>query len=178
MLVRIVEEADVDDILDAAIKDTLVKCFPRNETVFSKARRWRGNKPLYNAVVFDKGIVLGNIAVVDRTIKIGQQLVRVAAVANVCVLPEHQGTGISDDILKAAMEEADRRDFPLGFLFTTESIKEVYARNGWIETKGQTVVRMENGREIIMPTDTTKMYYPLRSKEFPPGDVHLLGDKW
>lgn len=178
MRARIVDESNVDEVLDGAIKKTLVACFPRNKHVFSKARRWRGNKPLYNTVVCDKGIVLGNIAVVDRTIEVGGEPLRVAGVGNVCVLPGHQGTGISDAMLKAVMEEAGKRQFELGFLFTTEGIKKVYGRNGWIEIEGCAVVRVEKGEEIVMPADIVKMYYPLKRKEFPPGDIHLCGDKW
>jgi GNAT superfamily N-acetyltransferase len=176
--VRIVEETKVGDTLDAAIKDTLVKCFPHNEPVFSKARRWRGNTPLYNAVVYDKGLALGNIAVVDRTIKVGEGFLRIAGVGNVCVLPKHRGTGISDAMLKAVMDEAGKRQFEFGFLFTTEPIKKVYARNGWIEIEDLIVVRVENGREIVMPPESVHMYYPLMRKKFPPGNVHLYGDKW
>jgi predicted N-acetyltransferase YhbS len=178
MNVRIVDENDVDDVLDAGIKSILIKCFPHNKEKFSKARKWRGNVALYNAVIEIDDVVCGHIAVVNRTIEVGGEPLRVAGVGNVCVLPEHQGTGISDAMLKTVMEEASKRQFELGFLFTTEAIKKVYARNGWIEIEGCTVVRVEKGEEIIMPTESVTMYYPLKRKEFPQGDIHLCGDKW
>lgn len=178
MRARIVDESDVDEVLDGAIKRTLGVCFPHNKEKFSRARRWRGNTPVYNAVVCDEDTVLGNISVVDRTIDVGGELLRVAGIANVSVLPGHRGRGISDIMLKAVMEEAVKRDFEVGFLFTIEGIKKIYGRNGWIEIEDCTVVRVENGEEIIMPKESVKMYYPLKRKDFPPGDVHLRGDKW
>jgi len=178
MQVLILDETDIDEALDAGIKDTLIACFPHNEHVFSKSRGWRGNIASYNAVIKADGVICGYIAVVDRTIEVGGNPLRVAGVGNVCVLPEYQGTGLSDIMLRSVMEEAGKRQFELGFLFTTEAIKKVYARNGWIEIEGHRVVRVEKGEEIVMPAESVKMYYPLKRKEFPTGDVHLCGDKW
>ena len=178
MRTRIVDEKDVDEVLDAAIKNVLVRCFPHNREKFLKARRWRGNVALYNAVVEADDIVCGHIAVVDRKVTVGNEPLHVAAVANVSVLPEYRGTGLSDIMLKAVMTEAQKGTFEVGLLFTTELIKKVYARNGWIEIKGQKFIRVENELEFAMPAESVKMYYPLKRKDFPPGDVHLRGDKW
>ena len=178
MNIRIVYENDVDDALDAAIKSILGECFPHNKDKFSKARRWRGNVALYNAVVEADDIVCGHIAVVDRTVTVGNEPLHVAAVANVSVLPEYRGTGLSDIMLKAVMAEAKRGPFDVGLLFTTELIKKVYARNGWIEIKGQKFIRVENEQEILLPPESVQMYYSLKRQHFPAGDVHLRGDKW
>ena len=178
MRARIVDENEVDDVLDAGIKSILINCFPHNKEKFSKARKWRGNVALYNAVIETDGVVCGHIAVVDRTITVGGEPLRIAGVANVSVLPEYRGRGLSDGMLKAVMEEAGKREFEVGFLFTIEGIKKVYGRNGWIEVVGRTVVRVEKEEEIIMPAESIKMYYPLKRQEFPPGDIHLCGDKW
>jgi predicted N-acetyltransferase YhbS len=137
MQVLVINETDIDLALDTAIKETLVKCFPHRERVFSKSRRWRGNLAMYNVVIKTDGVVCGYIAVVERTIEVGGKELRVAGVGNVCVLPEYQGTGLSDIMLRSVMEEAGKREFELGFLFTTEAIKKVYGRNGWIEIKGR-----------------------------------------
>lgn len=178
MRARIVDENDVDDVLDAGIKGILIRCFPHNEHKFSKARKWRGNVALYNAVIEADDVVCGHTAVVDRTVTVGNEPLRVAAVANVSVLPEYRGTGLSDIMLNDVMAEAGKRQFEVGLLFTTEAIRKVYMRNGWIEIEGQEFVRVEKGEEIVMPAESVQMYYPLKRKDFPPGNVHLCGDKW
>ena len=76
------------------------------------------------------------------------------------------------------MGQAQKGPFEVGLLFTSEPIKKVYARNGWIEIEEQKFVRVENEVEIVMPAESVQMYYPLKRKDFPSGDVHLQGDKW
>lgn len=178
MRIIIIDEADVNPSLDTAIKKTLVTCFPHNESVFSKTRRWRDNKPVYNVVALDEECVCGHVAVVDRTIRVGEKLLRVAGVGNVCALPEHRKTGLSDVLLKTSMKEAAERNFEFGLLFTNQNIKEFYARNGWVEISHRKFIRIENTDEIILPDESIKMCCHLVGREFPEGDVQLQGDKW
>jgi predicted acetyltransferase len=174
----VIDECDIDEHLDEAIRDTLVLCFPHRRETFSRARRWRGNTPLFNVVVRDGEIVCGYLAVVDRTIQVGPDKVRLAAVGLVGVAPVYRGKRLIDSALAAAMKEALRRRFPFGLLFTTRPTNRIYARNGWIELARRKVVRVEAGQEIETPPENVTMYYPLKEKDFPIGDIHLLGDKW
>ena len=82
----VIDECDIDEHLDEAIRDTLILCFPHRTETFSRARRWRCNTPLFNVVVRDGEIVCGHLAVVDRTIQIGSDKVRIAAVGLCIVL--------------------------------------------------------------------------------------------
>ena len=51
-------------------------------------------------------------------------------------------------------------------------------RNNWIELDGTKITRVENGTEIQIPPENIAMFHPLTKKDFPEGDIHLLGDKW
>ncbi len=174
----VIDECDIDEHLDEAIRDTLILCFPHRRETFSRARRWRGNTPLFNVVVQDGEIVCGYLAVVDRTIQVGPDKVRLAAVGLVGVAPVYRGKRLIDRALAATMKEALRRRFPFGLLFTHRPTNRIYARNGWLELTGRKVVRVEAGKEIETPPENATMYYPLKEKDFPTGDIHLLGDKW
>ncbi len=174
----VIDECDIDEKLDEAIRIALALCYPHRRETFSKERRWRGNTPLLNAVVRDGEIVCGYVAVVDRTIRVGDKDVRAAGVGMVGVAPAFRGRKLIDSALSAAMAEAQERKFDFGLLFTHRPTNGIYARNGWIELPGRKVVRLEGGEKIEMPPENVVMYYPLTKKDFPSGDIHLLGDKW
>ena len=177
MKIRIVDEKDIEPTLDQAIRDLLVVCFPHVREIYAVARRWRGNVPLYSVLLEDSDALCGHVAVVDRTIRVGSEPLRVAAIGNVAVKPACRGRRLVDGVLAAAMEEAGRRGFDCGFLFTHPPTDRIYARNGWIEVAAQTI-RVENNEEIEIPPENVRMYYPLRIKDFPVGPIHLQGDKW
>jgi len=174
----VIDECDVDRKLDEAIRTTLTLCYPHRRETFAKERRWRGNTPLLNAIVRDGEIVCGYAAVVDRTIRIGNTHLRVAGVGMVAVAPAFRGRRLIDGALSAAMKEALNRGFAFGLLFTHRPTNRIYARNGWIRLADRKIVRLEGGEEIQMPPENVAMYYPLQQEVFPPGDIHLLGDKW
>jgi GNAT superfamily N-acetyltransferase len=175
---RIVKETKISEKLDAAIRKTLTICFPHHKDTYSKTYYLNNNKPVFSAIIEDDSDCYAYVGVIDRTIKVGGKEYRVAGVQNVCVLPKYRGWQLSDAILKAAMQEALIRKFDFGLLFTQEKIKKVYARNGWLQIKNRKFIRTEDSINIEMPTESIKMYYPLAVKDFPTGDVDLLGNKW
>jgi len=173
----IVEEKDIDSGLDRDIRDLLVLCFPHVRDTFATARRWRGHVPLYSVILKDDDVLCAHVAVVDRAIQAGNQTVRVAGVALVCVTPCLRGRRLVDGALGASMKEAADRKFDCGLLFTHSPTNRIYARSGWIELAAETT-RVENGQHIQIPPENIRMYYPLGMNRFPPGAIHLLGDKW
>lgn len=178
MQLRILNENEIDETLAAAMRQTLVICFPDDAEKYSRSRHYEGNVPLYNVRIEDGGVVAANLDVVDRTIKVSGESVRVAGVGSVCVLPQYRGKGLSDSILKVAMEEALRRNFDFGLLFTSRQVKKVYARNGWIDMADQKFLSLRQGRGIELSAEGVRMYYQLGEKEFPQGIVDLCGIDW
>lgn len=186
MQTRIVKESEISETLDIAIRKALAICFPHHKDIYSKTYYLNDLKPVFSAVIEDDGSVIAYAGVIDRTIKIDGREYRAAGVQNVCVLPKYRGQRLSDIVLKAAMEEAHIWRFDFGLLFTQQSIKQIYARNGWVQIKHRKFIRTEtcpersrrNSVNIEMPPESIKMYYPLAVKDFPAGDVDLLGNKW
>ncbi len=178
MAVRIIDECDIAPELDAAIRKSLAICFEHRCVEFSRSRTIRNNVPSYTAVISDSEKALCQVAVMDRTVSIDGEQVHVAGVANVFVVPQQRGKGLCDTALEAAMSEAKKRGFDFGLLFTHSPTDRVYTRNGWVEIKDRKFVRVENGEESVLSAERIKMYYPLKSEDFPAGDVHLQGDRW
>jgi len=126
----------------------------------------------------DAPIVAAHVAVVDRTIRVGDASVRAAGIAQVAALPPYRKTGLIDRVLARTIDEAMQRGFDMGLLFCREPVRRVYERNGWIDITDQPCVRIEADQRITMPPDNLRMIYPLRLAALPPGPVHLGCDKW
>ena len=176
---QIIDETQMPPALDQAIRDALCLCFPDGVANFSVTRQWHGSGPEYSAVMQDEaGKVIAHAGVVNRTVSIGGTQIRVAGIQNVCVLPEGRGKGLSDQVMIAAMEEAQRRDYDCGLLFCLPVLEKVYARTGWISVGLRDVIRTENGRDISIPNKNIAMYLPMKMKALPEGAIHLQGNDW
>ena len=179
MIPRIIPETSILPAEDAAIRTALCLCFPAERQVFAHTRAWHGTGPTWSVLVEDEAIVTAHAGIVQREILIGSQRMLVAGVQNVLVLPEHRKTGMFRKVMAAAMEEAGRREIDLGLLFCTPDLAGKYARLGWRLLESRPVVRIdENGCRQSLPAKNVTMFYPLRCREVPPGDIHLLGNDW
>jgi len=178
MKTEIFRESEIDEKLDAAIKKTLVTCFPRDRQVYAKTRAWHGSTPAFTVIIRTEKAVIAHLGVVDRTIKVKDQPLRVAGVQNVCVLPQYRGKQLSRLILTAAMSRAAKDRFDCGLLFTRQAIKKVYARTGWQDLGDVTVVRIDTGRETTRRRNSITMFYPINRAQFPKGPIHLQGNDW
>ena len=150
MKTSIINETDVTPALDQSIRDLLAVAFPNIRDTFAITRRYLGHVPLYNVIIEDQDVLCAHIAVIDRTIRVGSRPLRVAGLALVAVAPAYRGRRLVDVALAAAMQEAARRDFDCGFLFTHSPTDRIYARNNWIQLTQPITVKNE-GREILLP---------------------------
>ncbi|MBN1435922.1 MAG: GNAT family N-acetyltransferase [Sedimentisphaerales bacterium] len=175
----LVAEEAVSDEQDAMIRDCLVECFPDDRQIFRRTRNWH-TEPIYRVLGLDgEGVVQGHIAVVEQTITVGGESLAVAGVQSVAVRLGYRGRRIADDLLKAAMAEAKRRDLDVGLLFCREELMKVYERCGWLWLGPRlTLMLDEHGSEVEIPEKNVVMYYPLGVVEFPTGDINLCGRDW
>ncbi len=177
--VQIVDERDLTPKIDATIRRTLVKCFPKDVEFFSRSRAWHGCAPSYSVFVLDGAEVIAHLGVVERRVTVGGEPVDVAGLQNVCVLPEHRGRGLCREVVSAAMDEASRRGLDCGLLFCSTELIPVYERCGWQLLTDRAAVRVDSdSREKPLPEGNVPMWYPLRMSVFPEGGVHLGGNDW
>jgi len=176
---KIVKEQDIDAKLDEAIRRSLCICFPDDREIFEKTRAWHGSVPAWSVLIEHEGLVVAHVAVIDRTILVGDQALRVAGVGNVFTLPEYRGKGLYFKVMKTAMAGARDQGLDCGLLFCAPRIEKVYAFIGWRTLHDVQVVRIdESGREAPIPDKNITMFLPLNRSEFPPGRVHLQGNDW
>jgi GNAT superfamily N-acetyltransferase len=175
---QIIDEANLSARLDAAIRKSLCRCFPDACEVFSRTRAWHGSPPNWTVLVEDDGTVIAHAGVVDRTIRAGDQRLRVAGVQNVFVVPEFRGRGWMRTVMTALTEEANRRDCDAGLLFCTLEIARRYQRLGWRRIERPLKRIDEDGHEQPLPSGNYILFYPLIRTELPAGVLDLQGNDW
>ncbi len=176
---RIINEPEMDVRHDAGIREGLCICFPADREIFSRTRTWHGTLPTWSVLLKDGDVVAAHAGIVERTIRAGSEEVHVAGVQNVFVLPEYRKEGLFKDVMIVTMEEADRRGLECGFLFCTPQIGKFYKWLKWRLLDVKAITRIDaDGEEKPIPGKNVAMFYPLRRKSFPVGDIHLQGNDW
>jgi predicted GNAT family N-acyltransferase len=176
--VRILNESNITPELDSSIKESLIICYPHRTEQFSHCRWLNNNTPDFTTILEHNGKVVAHIATIERMITVGVAPVRVAAVGNVGVIPEHRGKRLCGMAIKAAMAEAKFRRYDAGLLFCQKHVARVYAHNGWIEMPDMPVTYLENNKPVQLQSDRFVMFYPLNLSEFPQGPADLNGPRW
>jgi len=174
----IVDEPDIDQTLDAEIKDLLCRCFPKGAEIFSRARGWHGYLPAWSVIMHDDDDLVAHTSVIDRAVLVGEEELRVAGVGNVCVAPERRGEHLAGTIMDLTMAEARKRPYDFGLLSCAARLEPIYARRGWITLEFCRVIRVEDGQEKTFADGHLPMIFPLALKQLPEGRVHLQGNSW
>jgi predicted acetyltransferase len=177
---RVIHEEDISPELDRAIREMLVVCFPADREYFQRQSWWHC-VPVYRVLGRDdKGSITAHVAVVERAVTVGPNLskVRVAGIQSCCVLPGYRGTGLSDKMMSVAMAEANRRGFDAGLLFCLDQLETVYGRMGFEQLDAAVYVADDKEGKTLIPAKNITMFCPLKAKQFPAGDIDLVGPDW
>jgi hypothetical protein len=81
-------------------------------------------------------------------------------------------------MMSIAMEEANKRGFDAGLLFCQERLQAVYRRMGWYKLDSNVYISDDKEGKRLIPTKNITMFYPIGTRQFPPGDVDLAGTDW
>lgn len=178
MKLSLIDETAMPPELDQEIRDALCLCFPADVAIYRETRAWHGAVAAYSVILQEEGRIVAHASAVDRTIDAGGTPLRVAGVENVYALPDWRGQGLAQQVLEAAMAEAQRRGLDCGLLFCVPALAKVYAAAGWQLLGPREIVRVEDGRELPIPAKNIAMFYPIEVDVFPEGLIHLRGNDW
>ena len=178
--ILVIDEKDISDDLDIAIRDGLVECFPLDVEYFSKQSWWHTRPQWRTLAQDDKGQVVGHIAIVIRDVLVGDNAepVKVAGIQSVFVRPRMQGTVVADKIMEMSMLRAGQQGLDAGFLFCIPELEKVYCRMEWQKIDADVIMQYNKGNTVPIPGKNITMIYPLKRKDFPAGDVNLTGRDW
>lgn len=161
------------------IKESLCLCFPDDQETFSVTRAWHNMVPSWSLYSEENNRIISHIGVVDRNIRVGDKVVRVAGMQNIFILPEFRGQGLFDVLMKEAMDKAADYGFDYGFLFCIPEIEKIYRQCGWFKLPHSSILLTgESGKERVLPGKNIAMYFPLKFDTFPAGGIHLQGNDW
>jgi GNAT superfamily N-acetyltransferase len=174
----VIDEKYISSQLDKAIREMLVMCFPNDIEHFRRLSWWRSTAVYRVLGKNDKDSIVAHTALVERTVTVGPALLkmRVLGIQSFCVLPDYRGTGLSNNMMSVVIDEGGKRGFDAGLLFCRENLVKVYADMGWKKIDAAVYTTNNTKGKTVMPGFT--MFYPLRIKQLPPGDIDLNGPDW
>jgi GNAT superfamily N-acetyltransferase len=174
----IIDEKDISTQLDMTIREMLVICFPADIEHFQRLSWWRSTAVFRILGKNDSGSIISHTALVERTITVGPDStkIRVIGVQSFCVLPQYRGTGLSKKMISLVTTEGRKRGFDAGLLFCKEKLVKVYDSMGWIKLDIAVYVTDDKRDKKLMQDFT--MFYPLKMKQLPAGDIDLAGPDW
>ena len=178
MTPRIINEPHIDRRTDQSIRHGLCICFPADVEFYSKTRGWNQYDPHITAVMERNNRVVAHAAAINKRIRVGGKTLRVAGIMNVFVIPEYREQGLATEVVRTALDEAERQGFDMGLLFCKSRLEQVYITTGWKRITGRSATRVVSDRELPLRKHIILMYYPLRLKTLPPGDIQLRGNEW
>ena len=158
--------------IDAERRATLEAWF--DEEFARVAYQWA--KPDWYVVVMREGEPVGRLAIVERTIAIGAEAIRVGGIAGVATRPKWRNRGVASVAMRAAANFiAHELRRPFGLLLCRHQVAPVYAKLGWETVEGPTRFMQPSG-PVTYPLLTMVMRFGERP--WPGGPIDLCGLPW
>jgi GNAT superfamily N-acetyltransferase len=177
---HVLDEQDISNRLDKSIRDLLVVCFPGDRDYYQRQSWWHSPAVFRVIAQNAQDSIVAHTAVTDREIIVGRSSskVRAAGVQSFCLSEEYRGTGLSREMMSAAMKQAGEREFDCGLLFCRRPLEKVYGGMGFERIDAPVYMADQSKGRTLIPAGNIAMFYPLKAKSFPVGDIELNGPDW
>jgi predicted N-acetyltransferase YhbS len=175
---QIIDEDRVGPELDAAVRRLLCECFPADVEAFSVRRAWNDVRPAFSVLGRHGDKLLGHVGIIERRITCGSVPVHIAGIQSLAVAPDWRRSGLSQRLMTAAMQEAQRRGVPSGLLFCVPALEGFYGRLGWRRIDRAVTMRDAAGRTVPLTAKNICMELPLAGEPLPLGPIDLEGRDW
>ncbi|MCT9075700.1 GNAT family N-acetyltransferase [Streptomyces fulvoviolaceus] len=134
-----------------------------------------GLKSLAKEVHFgvrEQGRLVAHAGLVEVTVSVGGELIRVMGLGGVIVAPDLRGHGLARLVVTAAVEHARGTGAEFGLLFCWPDRMPLYRKLGWRALDGSMQVEQPDGP---VGTPLRPMWIPLvEGSVWPPGPARLL----
>jgi predicted N-acetyltransferase YhbS len=162
MLIEKIPEWDLSSQDDAEIAALLARCFPTDfggRSYFIQHHHLR--------LVVRQPQIIGHMALVLRSVQLGDRLVSIAGLAEVATDPAHRGQGIAAQLLQAAIAEAKASPAEFMLLY---GVAKLYAAAGFRYISNPLAhvdLRGPQTRRVTTDRATNLMVLPLRGTPWP-----------
>jgi GNAT superfamily N-acetyltransferase len=172
LVIRRVWEPEVGGDLEVQLQSLLQRCFPGYP-----ARSYFKLPPHFRYVATDDGRVVAQMGVELRVFRVGDEVVRVFGVVDLCVDEGGRSRGLAGRLLRALTETAGGARVDFIVLFADDD--RLYLRNGWVHVTNRcSWVKIDSHRTLGLAANESlpeMMVKPTGSRQWPDGDVDLLG---
>ncbi len=173
LVIRSVWEPDVDSDFEAELQSLLQRSFSGYP-----ARSYFKLPPHFRFVATIDGTLVAQMGVEHRVFRVGDNVLRVFGVADLCVDESNRSQGLASRLLRQLTEIAKERRVDFVVLFADDD--RLYVRNGWVHIANPcTWVKIDDHRILGLATGESlgdvMMVKAIGSRQWPDGDVDLLG---
>ncbi|MBA3428057.1 MAG: GNAT family N-acetyltransferase [Actinobacteria bacterium] len=166
-------EPEVDGDLEAQLQSLLRRCFSGYPV-----RSYFKVPPHFRYVATSRGSVVAQMGVELRMFRVGDEVVRVFGVVDLCVDEGRRSQGLASRLLRGLIQVADGKRVDFVVLFAHDD--RLYVRNGWVHVANRcTWVKIDSHRTLGLATNESladvMMVKAVGSRQWPDGDIDLLG---
>ena len=170
-LVR-VAEAEIGTDIRQQVQALLQMCFPGYPS-----RSYFKLPPHFRYLAMAHEVLVGQMGVELRVIRVGSEVVRTFGVVDLCVMPSERSHGLAARLLTEVTELA--RSCGMDFIILFADDDRAYARNGWTRAGNRcSWVKIHDHTTLGLATaaDTgALMVKVIGQQAWPEGEVDLLG---
>jgi GNAT superfamily N-acetyltransferase len=133
-------------------------------------------QPTLHVAAHVDGLLASHVGVLTREITVGRERIRVAGVSDVGTRADFRRQGLAKKLMLAAeahLRQAGEHEF--AFLFCNPELVKYYAGCGYLRVEAPLFIESRGERFAI---DEIKMVLSLGSREWPEGEIDLLGLPW
>ena len=157
------EQKSLEDLLERVFHDD-----PYAGMAYAKMK--------WNVLVYVGNILASNVEIVERTITVDGQPVRVGGIGGVATLPEYRGRGLASRAMSAAVKLMKAElELDYGLLITSTRRQTFYEGMGWQVITELVYFDQPSGKKR---NDGLTMYLEIGHKPWPAGNVDFCGLPW
>jgi len=158
--------------LDQAISDLLTVCFDNAH----EGRTYYKQLPQVRLVAWDGQAAVGHVGLEYRNIRVGDQMIPIMGIIDLCVAPEHRRQGIGAKLLGQAAARSKGQSFAMAMA----DEHSLYVQQGYDLAPDDDVTFLaidELRCHSVIQRDLNKimMVKPLTDTQWPKGPVDMLG---
>jgi GNAT superfamily N-acetyltransferase len=168
LITEIKSENDLPPERRVALDEMFEREFGRDPLVYAAAH--------FYAIAIAEGSLIGRVGILERTISVGQELLRVGGICGVVTVPGYRGRGIASALVGESVAFIKKRlSLPFALLTCNSRLEVFYQRLGWKTVKGPTVFTQPDG---IRTCRGLTMVAECGSRVWPEGPIDMRGLPW
>ncbi len=130
----------------------------------------------WSVMVWEDEDLVTNVHIVDRTVKVGNQEVRLGGIGNVATKVEWRKRGYASSALSTALKFLhDPLKVDFAMMIATEPMVSRYEKIGWRVAARSMQVEQPDGKAML---NYPVMILPVCKEDWPEGEIDLCGLPW